>query len=146
MEWSGEHLVTADPQAAFASLLDPAALATAIPGCKRLEEAAPGRYRIHFGGTLTHLLGSFEGEVKITSVVPGEWCELQIEGHGPAGSLHGTTRVRLSPRASQTLVQYEARLSAEGLLAMVGGRSLLATARDRAETFFAGLGVSPDPA
>ncbi|MCH7874196.1 MAG: carbon monoxide dehydrogenase subunit G [Gemmatimonadetes bacterium] len=111
-------------------LQDPAVLAQAIPGAKRLDRVEDDR----FEGEMHVSVGpvsaaAFSVTVTISDKVSPERFTMTIEGKGPLGFTRGTARVELHDRDGGTLMKYRADLKIGGKIAGVGQRMLDSVSR-----------------
>jgi carbon-monoxide dehydrogenase large subunit len=107
-------------------LLDPAVLASVMPGAQRLERTGD-RYE----GSLKVGIGpmsavKFDLVVTLTEQSPSQSYAMRVEAKGTLGFVSGTAQVKLSPgeRANHTKMEYRAEMQLGGTVAAVGQRML----------------------
>ena len=115
------------PRAAvFALLQDPAVLAKALPGTKRLDRTGEDR----FEGVMKVSVGpvtaaEFAVTVELTDKVAPEGFTMLIDGKGAVGFTKGTATVRLEEQAGpKTVMTYTSDVQVGGTIAAVGQRLL----------------------
>ena len=64
------HTFNAPPERVWALLMDPAAIASCIPGCDSLEPDGEDRYTAALTVGMAAITGTYEGTVTITDKVP----------------------------------------------------------------------------
>ena len=137
---SGIVELDAAPEAVFAVLLDPLALASVIPGCERLEVAGDNRYT----GDVTLGVGlvkaRYRAEVLLTEIDAPRSLRLSGRGAGTLGLAEGGGRVTLSPSGNGTRLHYEYEVAVGGKVAAVGARMLEGAARVVLNQLFERLG------
>ena len=113
-------------ESVYEALLDPAVLASALPGSQNLYRIAPDRYH----GVMKVGLGpvsaaEFTLGVNIVDAQPNAGYHMSIDARGALGFVTGAARVRLSPRDDGgTTMRYDADLHVGGTIAAVGQRLL----------------------
>ena len=65
MDITGTYTFAAAPERVWALMLDPAAIASCIPGCERLEPDGEDRYKTAITIGMAAITGSYEGIVTI---------------------------------------------------------------------------------
>jgi len=123
----------------FQTLIDPAVLQRAIPGCERLEKTGENSYNATLTAGVGSIKGSFTGEVRLEEVTPPSRYRLRVEGKGQPGFIKATGEVNLKPQDSGTRVEYTGEAQVGGLIAAVGQRMLQATGRMMATKFFSAI-------
>lgn len=123
----------------WAALQDPAVLVRTIPGCERLEECGPDRYRMTVNAGVASLKGVYQGEVSLAEPNAPERFVLRARGQGAPGTVDATVQVRLSEVDGGTRVDYDADAVVGGMIGGVGQRMLGSVARKTAGEFFAAV-------
>lgn len=139
MKIEGTHTVAAPRQRVYQVMIDPAALAKALPGCERLEASAPDTFRLKMKLGLAALSGSYQGTVKLSQRRPPEHLRLTLNGRGPWGFAEGDGTLTLSEQDGKTSVRYEGEVRVGGMIASVGQRLLGGAARMVIGQFFQNL-------
>lgn len=70
MELSGSYTFNALPDRVWALLMNPAVLASCIPGCERFEPEGDDRYTVRLTVGLAAITGTYDGTVVLTDMVP----------------------------------------------------------------------------
>jgi uncharacterized protein len=130
------------PRAAvFALLQDPAVLAKALPGTKRLDRTGEDR----FEGVMKVSVGpvtaaEFAVTVELTDKVAPEGFTMLIDGKGAVGFTKGTATVRLEEQAGpKTVMTYTSDVQVGGTIAAVGQRLLESVGRMMSKQALAAL-------
>ncbi len=74
------------------AFLDPSTLATAIPGCEKLEAVGPGEYKATMKIGVGPVKGTFEGKVRLSDLEPPNRYRMAVEGTGGRASCAATRR------------------------------------------------------
>lgn len=132
----GRHTIAAAPDRVFASLVDPAVLQQAIPGCEKMEKVGEDDYLAHLKLGVASIKGRYVGKVRMTNKAPPHKFTLRLEGKGGPGFVKGTTAIELQPQGQGTTLRFAADVEVGGLIASVGSRLIEAAAKKLAEEFF----------
>jgi 2-furoyl-CoA dehydrogenase large subunit len=135
----GSTTVPAAPEAVWRMLLDPAALAKVIPGCRTLDAVGQDSYRGEVDMGVGPVRGRFQANVRLFDLDEPRQACLAGDIVGPLGSGSGTGTVTLEPVGEGTLVTYRYEVKAAGKVAAVGGRMLDGAARALIRQFFNSL-------
>ncbi len=131
MTLSGTFLFRGPRAAVWELLHDPEVLAAAMPGARRLDRTAEGRYE----GVMKVGLGpvtaaEFSLSVTLSDEVPPDRFTMTIDSQGTLGFTRGTARVELvDADASSTAMTYTSDLQVGGRIASVGQRVVESAAR-----------------
>ena len=137
---TGRAVVPAPAEVVWATLLDPAALATLIPGAERVERLDEERFR----AVLSMGVGPVRGQYDIALRLSGreETGALVLSGTstGWLGSGHATARVTLVEDVpGRTIVAWDYAGMVFGPVAVTGGFLLRGASRLFVSRFFAAL-------
>jgi 2-furoyl-CoA dehydrogenase large subunit len=130
----------ASPEAIFAVLLDPQALARVIPGCHALEASAPNQYRADVTVGVGMIKARFEARIGLSDIDAPHRLRLAGAGLSPLGSARGNGLVELTPTAGGTRLSYDYEAQVSGKVAAVGGRMLEGAAKVVLRQLFESLG------
>ncbi|WP_250475902.1 molybdopterin cofactor-binding domain-containing protein [Caballeronia sp. GAFFF1] len=130
----------ATPEAVFAVLLDPKALANVIPGCHALEETAPNQYRADVTVGVGMIKARFEARIGLSEIDAPRRLRLAGAGISPLGSARGNGLVELTPHGGGTRLAYDYEAQVSGKVAAVGGRMLEGAAKVVLRQLFESLG------
>ena len=89
MDITGTYTFNAPPDRVWALLMDPATIASCIPGCDRFEPDGEDRYKATLTIGLAAITGTYEGIVVITDKSPHNSYRLTVEGQGKPGFVDG---------------------------------------------------------
>jgi carbon monoxide dehydrogenase subunit G len=149
MKVRGDATLHAPVDRVFDALNDPAVLVRTIPGCERLEETAPGHYRMTVTAGVASIKGTYAGEVALTEQDrPGSFV-LKASGSGAPGTIDADVKVSLSDAGDgSTRLEYDADAAVGGVIGGVGQRMLVGVAKKTAGEFFSAVddvltGVAP---
>ncbi|WP_250468112.1 MULTISPECIES: molybdopterin cofactor-binding domain-containing protein [unclassified Caballeronia] len=130
----------ATPEAVFAVLLDPKALANVIPGCHALDETAPNQYRADVTVGVGMIKARFEAHIGLSEIDAPRRLRLAGAGMSPLGSARGSGLVELTPQGNGTRLTYDYEAQVSGKVAAVGGRMLEGAAKVVLRQLFESLG------
>src|SRR5476649_2092747 len=122
MEISGSFTFNAPPDRVWALLMDPAVLASCIPGCDRFEPDGTDRYSVTLTVGLAAITGTYNGTVMLTDMIPQTSYGLVVEGQGRPGFVKGTSKIALRPDGATTVVDVSATVQTGGAIARLGQR------------------------
>ncbi len=140
MKVDGSYRFAAPVERVWAQLLDPAALAAAIPGCQKLEPLGNDEYLATLSIGIAAFKGTYAGIVSVTNKQPATAYDLNVEGSGRSGFVKGTGHITLVPDTTTTptgtLVQVDGDAQVGGPVLTVGSRLVPPTARMLMNQFF----------
>lgn len=136
MRITGSAALAAPVEAVWAALNDPAVLVRTIPGCERLEEVAPDRYRMTVTAGVASITGTYDGEVALAEQQPPTAFVLRASGAGAPGTVDADVRVTLAADGVGTRLEFDADAVIGGVVGGVGQRMLAGVARRTADEFF----------
>jgi carbon monoxide dehydrogenase subunit G len=139
MDIAGSYTFNAPPDRVWNLLMDPAVIASCIPGCEKLEPTGEDRYRASLTVALAAITGSYEGTVQITEKVPNERYRLTVEGQGKPGFVKGNAAITLRPDAATTIVDVSGTVETGGPIARLGQRLIGNVSKMMQDRFFACL-------
>ena len=139
MDITGSYPFNAPPDRVWALLMDPAAIASCIPGCDRFEPDAPDRYKATLTLGLAAITGTYEGTVVITEKTPPSSYRLNVEGEGKAGFVKGNVAITLRAEGATTVVDVTGTVETGGAIARLGQRLIGNVSRMMQDRFFACL-------
>ena len=82
--------------------MDPAVIASCIPGCESLEPDGEDRYRARLTVAMAAITGTYDGTVTLTDIVPLQSYRLTVEGQGRPGFVKGSATIALRAEAVGT--------------------------------------------
>lgn len=136
----GEVRLAAAPEAVFAVLLDPVALAKVIPGCSALERTAENHYRAEVTIGVAMIKARYAAEVALSELDPPRSLRLAGAGISSVGSAKGSGLVSLAAVDGETLLHYDYEAEVSGKVAAVGSRMLESAAKIVLNQLFEQLG------
>jgi 2-furoyl-CoA dehydrogenase large subunit len=132
--------LAATPEAVFAVLLDPAALAKVVPGCHALEQVGDNHYRADITVGVGLIKARYEAEIVLSELAPPHRLRLAGAGLSSLGSARGNGVVELVPHGTGTRLTYDYEAEVSGKVAAVGGRMLEGAAKVILRQLFESLG------
>lgn len=136
----GEVELAAPPEAVFAVLLDPLALARVIPGCHALEAMGENRYRADVTVGVGMVKARYAAEIALSELDPPHSLRLAGKGLSSLGTASGSGRIVLAPNGQGTRLSYDYQAEVGGKVAAVGSRMLEGAARMVLNQLFEQLG------
>jgi 2-furoyl-CoA dehydrogenase large subunit len=130
----------ASPEAVFATLLDPNALARVIPGCHALVPTGPNQYRADVTVGVGMIKARFEARVGLSEIETPNRLRLSGAGISSLGSARGSGLVELTPGDNGTRLTYDYEVQVSGKVAAVGSRMLEGAAKVVMRQLFESLG------
>jgi 2-furoyl-CoA dehydrogenase large subunit len=130
----------AKPEAIFAVLMDPQALAKVIPGCHALEATGPNQYRADVTVGVGMIKARFEARIGLSDIDAPHRLRLAGAGSSPLGTARGEGLVELTPADRGTRLSYDYEAQVSGKVAAVGGRMLEGAAKVVLRQLFESLG------
>ena len=147
MEMQGSRQIAAPREVVWAALNDAEVLRSAIPGCQSLT----GTPDEGFAATVKQKVGpvsaTFEGQVRLTDIVPLESYVIVGEGKGgAAGFAKGQAAVALADgEDGGTVLTYDVKANVGGKLAQLGSRLIDGFAKKMADSFFSNFQTAVEP-
>ena len=136
MEISGTYTFNAPPERVWNLLMDPAVLASCIPGCDRFDPAGDDRYTVTLTVGLAAITGTYTGTVLIVDQVPNTSYRIVVEGQGRPGFVKGSSAIALRPDGEVTEVAVTADVQIGGTIARLGQRLVGGVAKMMMDRFF----------
>ena len=143
MKLEGTETITAPRADVFRLMTDPAVLERCVPGCESLEADADRSYKMTLKTGVGSIKGVFTGAIRLEEMREPEHFKMIVEGKGKVGFVKGIGVIDLadSPGSSETIVTYSGDVNVGGMIASVGQRMILVTAKLMASRFFAAIGA-----
>ncbi|MBU6491824.1 MAG: molybdopterin-dependent oxidoreductase [Burkholderiales bacterium] len=132
--------LAASPEAVFAVLLDPQALAKVVPGCHGLERTAENCYRADVTVGVGMIKARYAAEIALSELDPPHRLRLTGTGLSSLGTARGTGMVELAPHGAGTRLTYDYEAEVSGKVAAVGARMLEGAAKIVLRQLFESLG------
>ncbi len=140
MDISGSYTFDAAPDRVWGLLMDPAVIASCIPGCDRLEPDGEDRYKATLTVGLAAITGTYEGTVVISEKAPPSSYRLTVEGQGKPGFVKGNAAIALRAEGAATVVDVSGTVQTGGPIARLGQRLIGNVSKMMQDRFFACLG------
>lgn len=145
MDITGTYTFAAPAQRVWDLMLDPAAIASCIPGCDRLEPDGIDRYKAAITIGLAAITGKYEGTVIISGKVEPSSYTLTVEGQGRPGFVKGEARISLRADGANTIVDVNGTAQTGGTIARLGQRLIGSAAKMMQDRFFACMQAKLSP-
>jgi uncharacterized protein len=139
MDIAASYAFNASPERTWTLLMDPAVLASCVPGCDRFEPAGDDRYTVNLTVGLAAITGKYSGTVVVSDRIEPASYRLTVEGQGRAGFVTGNTAITLRPDGPTTVVEVSASVQVGGAIARLGQRLIGAAAKLMMDQFFSCL-------
>jgi uncharacterized protein len=136
MKIQGSYNIPAAPEVVYRHLLDPEALARALPGCEKLTEYDACSYDAEICVGIAAVKGTYRGRVEILDQKPPERFRMRVDARGKSGFLKGEGEIVLSASGEETTVSYAGETQVGGMIAAVGQRMIQAASRQIVTQFF----------
>lgn len=140
MELTGEQLIPASRDKAWAALNDPEILRQCIAGCESVTKNSDTDFEAVVQVKVGPVKAKFKGKVALTDLDPPNSCTISGEAQGgvAAGFGKGNAKVQLTDaEAGATRLTYAVHAQVGGKLAQIGARLIDGVAAKMAEDFFA---------
>lgn len=137
MDITGSYTFTAAPDRVWALMLDPAVIASCIPGCEALEPDGEDRFRAKITIGMAAITGTYEGTVVLSDKVPHTSYRLSVEGQGRPGFVKGDAAITLRAEGGTTVVDVTGTVQTGGAIARLGQRLIGSAAKMMQDRFFA---------
>jgi uncharacterized protein len=137
MDITGTYTFQAPPERVWSLMLDPAVIASCIPGCERLEPAGDDRFKAAITIGIAAITGHYEGTVVISDRVEPSSYRLSVEGQGRPGFVKGEAAITLRADGANTIVDVAGTVQAGGTIARLGQRLMASAAKMMQDRFFA---------
>jgi len=136
MDITGSYTFAAPPARVWDLLMDPAAIASCIPGCETLEPQGSDRYHARLTVALAAITGTYDGTVIISEKVEHKSYRLTVEGQGRPGFVKGNAAIALRPDGDGTVVDVNGTIQTGGPIARVGQRLISGVSKMMQDRFF----------
>ena len=136
MELSGSYIFPHPPARVWDLLMDPAVIASCIPGCDRFEPDGEDRYRARLTVALAAITGTYEGTVTLADKVPLAAFRLIAEGQGRPGFVNADAGISLRADGAATIVDVAATVQTRGAIARLGQRLVGGVSQMMMDRFF----------
>jgi carbon monoxide dehydrogenase subunit G len=137
MDITGSYTFNAPPERVWELMLDPAAIASCIPGCETLEPDGEDRFRATITIGMAAITGTYEGTVVLSEKLPHTSYRLSVEGQGRPGFVKGDAAIALRAEGGGTVVDVTGTVQTGGAIARLGQRLIGSAATMMQNRFFA---------
>src|SRR5688572_2867160 len=144
MQITGSYTFDFDQQAVWDILMNPDAIASAIPGVQQMVPLdEPTAWRVVVRLSVASLNGTYNGVIRISELDAPNQFRLTVTGEGQQSVINGTAIIKLQPDTSadtpKTLVSWTAEATLSGKLASIAQRLVSVAASMLSRQFFSGL-------
>ena len=140
MKLNGDHIFDHPQQVVWGILMDPHAIAHAIPGAEELLplEGEPQAWRANAKISIASVSGRYSGVIRITEIEAPNQYRLTVSGEGQQSIINGSALIKLTynPETEQTLLHWDAEVNINGNLVRVGQRVINSAAGLISKNFF----------
>ncbi|MCW5853154.1 MAG: carbon monoxide dehydrogenase subunit G [Anaerolineae bacterium] len=129
MKIHGSYTFDAPQDEVWALLMDPQAIAKAIPGVENFHPIGENDYEAQLKLGLGAISGQYAGRVTISDVDAPTHYKMTVGGKGQRGFVNGHGEINLEPQDAKTVVHYTGDAALGGQLAGIGQRLVEGAAR-----------------
>jgi len=140
MKIEGSYPFAAPRDLLWPMLLDPATLASVMPGCETLEAVGENQFQGILKIKVGPVQGKFQGEVTLTDIKSPHSYNIIVDGKGAPGFVKGNGSMHLEEDGNMTMLHYSGDAQVGGRLASVGQRLLDTSANAIIRQSLEGLG------
>ena len=140
MEITGSYTFSAPPARVWGLLMDPATIASCIPGCEGLTPEGEGRYTARIKVGIGAISGSYQGTVTMSDVKELASYRLTVDGKGAPGFVKGDAVISLRADGDTTIVEVAGQVQTGGAIARLGQRLIGGAAKMMQDNFFSCMG------
>jgi carbon monoxide dehydrogenase subunit G len=149
MKLTGKFQFDADQQTVWDLLMNPNAIAKALPSVETLVpvEGENLAWRASAKLGVAAISGTFTGIIRMTELQPPSRYRLNVSGEGQQSAIGGFALISLTPSDDRTKINltWEGEATISGKLAGIGQRLIAMTANLMANQFFQGLAKQLPP-
>src|SRR3954454_21979075 len=118
MRLDGTHLFAAPREVVWDALMDPTALAGALPGGEQLDRVGENQYRAGMNVKVGPVQGRFEGKILLEDIVDKELYTMKVDGQGAPGFVAGEGLLELQEaEGGHTVLRYSGDVTVGGRIA-----------------------------
>ena len=143
MELSGQYIFETDQDTVWNLLMDPQAIANALPGVDKLDpiEGEENAWRANAKLGIAAISGRYSGTVRMSEQNPPEQYRLTVNGQGQQSIIDGSALITLSydEEHQRTVLEWEAEANISGKLIRIGQRVVKSAANLMSRQFFGAL-------
>jgi uncharacterized protein len=145
MQITGSYTFDFDQQAVWDILMNPDAIAKAIPGVQQMIplENEPDAWRTTARLSVASLNGTYHGVIRMSELDPPRQYRLTVTGEGQQSVINGTALITLASASDsdtpKTNVSWIAEANLSGKLASIAQRLVSVAASMLSRQFFSGL-------
>jgi uncharacterized protein len=140
MKLSDKFTFDAEQEAVWNVLMNPDAIAQALPGVDHLVpiEGEANAWRVTVKLSVASVNGVYSGTIRMTDIEPMTRYVLTVSGEGQQSIIGGVAQINLSYDAEKqkTVINWEADANLSGRLASIGQRLVSAAASMLSRQFF----------
>lgn len=136
MQLEGTHTFSAPRELVWRVMLDPAALASCLPGCEGFQPLGDDRYEAVLNVKVGPVSGAFKSRIQLADIKEPDSYRLLVEGSGGPGSIKGAGTLVMTDAPEGTLVSYSGDVQVTGTVARVGQRLIGSVAKMMVSRFF----------
>ncbi len=142
MKLEGTYLFRETREQVWSTLMDPAAISSAIPGVEEFVplEGEEYAWRAIAKVSMAAVSGRFAGQVHMSEIQPPTRYRLTVSGEGQGSIISGSVVMRLEEKeGGGTALHWDAEANISGKLARIGQRLIKAAANMMSKRFFGNL-------
>lgn len=143
MNLSGTYTFQADQETVWTLLMNPDAIARALPGVDEFipVEGETDAWHAKVKVSVAAVSGSYIGMVRMSEQQPPNQYRLTVNGEGQQSIIGGSALIKLAydEAEQQTILEWDAEANISGKLARIGQRVIKAAAGMMSNRFFSNL-------
>ncbi len=143
MNFSGTYTFEAERQAVWDLMMNPDAIASAMPGVDEFVpiEGEANAWQAKAKISLAAVNGNYVGTIRMSEQEPPHQYRLTVNGEGQQSIIGGTVLIKMEydEANQQTLLTWDAEANISGKLARIGQRVIKAAANMMSNRFFNNL-------
>ena len=140
MDVAATYTFDAPRDQVWSLLIDPAIIATCLPGCESMQPTGDDTYKATLTIGIAAITGRYEGVIQMTDKREPGGYTLVVEGQGKPGFVKGSATISLTEvDTRKTAVEVTGTAKVGGTIARVGQRLLGSVSKMMMDRFFACL-------
>lgn len=136
MRFEGTYSFAASQRKLWDTLLDPAVLASCIPGCQEFRPVSEDKYEVSLKAGVGAVSGTYKATVAVVDKRPYDGYTMRVEGKGSGTTIKGEGVMTLVETDGGSEVRFQGNAQITGIVARVGQRLMTSAAKALVGQFF----------
>lgn len=136
MRFEGTYSFAASRRKLWDTLLDPAVLASCIPGCREFRPVSDGTYDVSLKVGIGAISGTYKATVTVVDKRPLDGYTMRVEGKGSGTTIKGEGVMTLVETEGGSEVRFQGSAQITGIVARVGQRLMTSASKSLVGQFF----------